>query len=211
MRLLAPLLCAHQTVYAGSRRDFSFSVNQIVICADQRKRLALTYACWSFHMAFHIPARLFPCLRLSISHVLSHAFRRSLVRKVLSSALVVSLVVCPGSALTIKQLPMLASTAFEQASSYSGLGAAVVRWLFGVNDTERRETPEERISRVSTLLLSPARIVVYQNQMVTFTATGVDFAGRTIPGLSFTWSLPVLAWWLMRRAELLACNPVSQS
>ncbi len=138
-------------------------------------------------MTFHMPSRLSRRSNLGFTKVLSRALRRRLVRKLLSAALIVNLFIWPGSVVALKQLPMLASTAFEVTGNYASLASVLIRWLFGGHDTERQETPEERISRVATVQLSPGKIVSYQTQTVTFTALGVDFAGRTIPGLSFTW------------------------
>jgi len=63
---------------------------------------------------------------------------------------------------------------------------SLFRWLFG-SRTDRAETLEDRLSRVSRLRLTPARFVAYEGEKLIFSATGYNAADQTIHGLVFTW------------------------
>ncbi|MEW6131367.1 MAG: hypothetical protein AB1757_30340, partial [Acidobacteriota bacterium] len=53
------------------------------------------------------------------------------------------------------------------------------RWLFGGKPAQRhRETLNERLTRVASLQISPAKFVGYQGQSVVFSALPLDNNGQ---------------------------------
>ncbi|MEW6130395.1 MAG: RHS repeat-associated core domain-containing protein [Acidobacteriota bacterium] len=63
------------------------------------------------------------------------------------------------------------------------------RWLFGGKPAQRhRETLNERLTRVASLQISPAKFVGYQGQSVVFSALPLDNNGQTVQGARLSWS-----------------------
>ncbi|HLG15385.1 MAG TPA: hypothetical protein VJH03_12910, partial [Blastocatellia bacterium] len=136
------------------------------------------------------PAIIVPVSRF-LRRLLRSAFRKRLGRRLVCFALIVNLLMWPGSHLSIEPIPALASTAASVTTDSVRYVSLLFNWLFGSSRTVQR-TPREtfagRAAHVSRLIPSPRKFVGYQGQRVSFNAMGVDFAGRTIQGVKFSWA-----------------------
>src|SRR5262249_20528268 len=69
---------------------------------------------------------------------------------------------------------------------------ALFKRLFGKSSKSRRrsaqETTETRSSRVSSILVSPSKLVAYEGQQIKFAAIGKDGNGETVQGARFNWA-----------------------
>jgi RHS repeat-associated protein len=54
--------------------------------------------------------------------------------------------------------------------------------------SSRRQTTADRNANVTNVRITPARIVGYQGQQISFSAIGRNVTGQTIQGVQFTWS-----------------------
>lgn len=137
-----------------------------------RVSISLRYSPWTF-----IPSRLFRRL-----------FCGRVRRKVLSLALILSLLSLPVPLLPITQLPaMAASVMTVKDSPVWSLVSFLASFFASSQSPQRAETMGDRINRVSTIEISPRRFVGYQGQTMVFSALPTDSAGRTIQGVRFTW------------------------
>jgi YD repeat-containing protein len=115
-------------------------------------------------------------------YFLSYGTRRRLVCLVL----ILSLLILPAPSYAFTQLSSFAYSAIDVSSSINYL-PTLWKWMFSSSGDEREETLEDRLAHVSQIQISPARLVAYDEQRITFTAIGLDSGGRTIQGLVFSW------------------------
>lgn len=126
----------------------------------------------------------FPC-KLGL---LNRFLRSGIRRKLLCIILILTLLILPNSDLTLRQLPVMAATTVEFAVGVNSWASSFWNWLFGAKPSRRqRESLTDRIARVSTIRLTPSKIVGYQGDVVTLNALPSDLSGNTVQGVRFSW------------------------
>jgi hypothetical protein len=113
-------------------------------------------------------------------------FRRGLRRRLICLFLMMNFLVWPGAGLALRELPVLASTAFEATTESLGFIPKLFNWMFGPAP-QRQQSLADRIASVSTISLSPRRFVGYLGETTTFTALGTDSSGEVVHGAKYTW------------------------
>ena len=122
------------------------------------------------------------------SRLVPRWFRGRGRRKVLSLALILSLLSLPVPLLPLGQLPAMAATIVTVKDSPVRNFVSFLASIFASSQSPHRaETMSDRINRVSTIEISPRRFVGYQGQTVVFSALPTDSAGHTIQGVRFAW------------------------
>jgi YD repeat-containing protein len=112
---------------------------------------------------------------------------RSFRRKLLCLALLLSLIIWPGTDLALRELPSLVSAAINLTTSPMRYMSLAIRSLFrSVAAAPQQETPEQRLAHLATIRMSPFKYVGYQQQKVSFSALGLDLAGQVVHGIQFT-------------------------
>lgn len=115
-------------------------------------------------------------------------FRSGIRRKLICLALIFGLLILPNSNLTLRQLPVMASTAVEFTAGMTSWASSLWKWLFGSQSEQpQRLTIADRISKVSNISISPPKIVGYQNETVIFNALSSDLSGKRVQGPRFSW------------------------
>jgi RHS repeat-associated protein len=112
---------------------------------------------------------------------------KSMRRKLVCLALILSLLILPNSSFAFNQLSSFAESAMNIGTVPINYFPSILKWLFGSTAVEREETLEDRLAAVSQVQISPSRFVSYEGDTIDFSAFGIDYAGRTIQGLVFSW------------------------
>ena len=116
-------------------------------------------------------------------------FRTRLTRRLLLTALVLNLLIWPGSQLTLRQLSVLASASLGAASNSLSQVPQFFKRLFGRSPLKAHQlTLTERTNLVSSMLISPHKYVGYVGDAVTFVAIGTDLSGEAVNGAKFSWT-----------------------
>ena len=118
-------------------------------------------------------------------------FRGGFRRRVLCLALILALLSTPGVDIALQQAPALASSAVNSATSSFRDLTGFLEWLFGrkaVPAPVRQETLADRVTRVSKIRVTPAKLVAYIGDTHTFTAVGAGSGGDIVHGVRFNWS-----------------------
>lgn len=128
-------------------------------------------------------------LRKKRRRVVRRSVRAGVRRKLVSFALVVSLLILPGPGLAARDVRALASTAVDLTTAPSRYLQPILRSLFGPRARTRlqRETLTDRAGRVARIHISPRKFVAYEGQSQNFSARPVNMAGQTIQGVRFNW------------------------
>ena len=122
------------------------------------------------------------------SRLVRGLFRGKVRRKALSLVIILSFLSLPLSLLPFAQLPVIAaSTVTLKDSPVRGFVTFLVSLFAPSQSSQRAETMENRIRRISHIVVSPRRFVGYQGQTLVFNALPADSAGRIIQGIRFTW------------------------
>ena len=123
----------------------------------------------------------------SITRLLSRRLlvrlRSTFSRKLISLAVVLSLVMLPAPGLA-REVSQLSSLTVEVTAG----SVRVVSWLFNMIFGTQEAPPDtlaERVAQVRAIRLSPSRFVAYAGDSLTFQAIGRNFAGQTIQGVLF--------------------------
>jgi hypothetical protein len=91
--------------------------------------------------------------------------------------------------LVTEQLIALASEVLSTRVVSHSYEAFFLRRLFSQSNARaRRETTAERTASVTSIQITPSRIVGYTGQLLRFSATGTNGRGLTIQGAQFSWS-----------------------
>jgi hypothetical protein len=130
-------------------------------------------------------------MSIKLTRIISKSFIRFLRcgirRKLLCLALILSLIILP-SDLSLRQLPVIASTAVEMTAGMTSWASSIWNWLFGSqSDRPQRLTLADRIARVSSISVSPSKMVGYQGETLTFNALPSDSVGKTVQGVRLSW------------------------
>jgi RHS repeat-associated protein len=112
--------------------------------------------------------------------------RHGLIRKLLCLAIIINLLIWPSSGIALRELPVLAATAYEGASDSLRLLPKLISWLFP-QTLQRKDKLSDRLAAVFRLQISPAKLVGYQGDTLVFTALPNDRAGSIIQGVKFSW------------------------
>src|SRR5215471_17877623 len=122
-----------------------------------------------------------------ITRFFSWAFHRR--RKLAALLIILTLLICPASTLTLKELPVLASSTIATASDSLGLLPRLFKSIFSLFAAKpAQDTTNTRTAAVSIIHISPAKFVGYTDQQVSFSAFGTNSAGATIQGARFSYS-----------------------
>ena len=115
-------------------------------------------------------------------------FRRALQRRVVCCAVALNLLLWPGPGLVTEHFLALASEVLNTQIGSHSYEAFFLGRLFSQSTTRpRRETMTDRASAVAHIQINPIKLVGYENDGATFTATPSDFLDRTVQGVKFSW------------------------
>jgi RHS repeat-associated protein len=115
-------------------------------------------------------------------------FRRPLQRRVLCCAVTLNLLLWPGLGLVTEHVIGLAEYVLNSRIGSHSYEAYFLGRLFSQsNSRPRRETMAERASAIAHIQINPIKLVGYENDGATFTASPSDFLDRTIQGVKFSW------------------------
>jgi hypothetical protein len=116
-------------------------------------------------------------------------FRRVLQHRIICCAVALNLLIWPGPGLLTEQLLAFASEVLNTRIVSHSYEAFFLRRLFSRSPARpRRETTAERTASVTSIQITPARIVGYTGQLLRFSAKGMNGRGETIQGAQFSWS-----------------------
>jgi hypothetical protein len=122
------------------------------------------------------------------------AFNVCVRRRAVCFALISSLLILPSPGIAASEVRALASTAVDLTTSPIRFLQPFLKSPFGFRAQQkpRRETLADRRARVSQIRVSPLKLVGYLGEGATFTASPTDSLGRTIQGVKFDGSPPIL-------------------
>jgi hypothetical protein len=117
----------------------------------------------------------------------SNRLRRVLLRQAICIALTLSMLSLPGASSAFAQVPVLATTLIRITVLPIGPLASIIKKLFH-SSARTQETTADRTARVSSIRIEPGKLVVYQDQHISFSAIGIDNVGAIVHGARFSWS-----------------------
>jgi len=97
-----------------------------------------------------------------------------------------NLLIWPGINLALRDLPVLAASAFEITTDSLGFFPRLWRSLFPASP-QRKDRLADRLANVFRLQITPFKSVGYQGDVVSFSALPTDFSGNIIQGVKFNW------------------------
>ena len=115
-------------------------------------------------------------------------FRRARQRRVVCCAVALNLLVWPGPGLVTQDVIAFAEQVLNTRVAFYSYEAFFLRRLFSQTaGRPRRETMADRASAVARIQINPIKLVGYEDDGATFTATPFDFLDRTVQGVKFSW------------------------
>lgn len=112
---------------------------------------------------------------------------KSIPRKAVGLALVLSLLVLPNSAYAVSQLTAITSAVADFSSIPFHYFPRALNWLTNKNSSPQQETMANRLSRVSRIRITPFKLVGYLGETPTFSAAGWDANREIVHGAKFNW------------------------
>jgi hypothetical protein len=115
-------------------------------------------------------------------------FRRAVQRRVVCCAVAMNLLLWPGPGFIAQDLLALAEQVLNtQIGSHSYEAFVLGRLFSRTTSRPRHDTMADRASAVARVQINPVKLVGYENEGSTFTATPSDFLDRTVQGVKFSW------------------------
>lgn len=125
-------------------------------------------------------------MKLKGNKSFTRILRSGIRRKLLCLALILSLLILPNSNLTLRQLPVMASTTIGITAGVTSWASSFWNWMFGSqSERPQRLTIADRIARVSSISVSPTKRVGYQGEQIIFSGLPSDSSGNTVQGVRF--------------------------